>query len=50
MLIAVYSIQAGLPLKSSYDPHGILYEQQVFLMLRDIYSYGIMHLIAKDLY
>ncbi|KAF8316120.1 heme peroxidase, partial [Clavulina sp. PMI_390] len=30
---------AGLPLKSTFDPSGIFFEQQMFLMLREIYTY-----------
>ncbi|KAF8323352.1 heme peroxidase [Clavulina sp. PMI_390] len=30
---------AGLPLKSTFTPKGVLYEQQLFLMLREIYSF-----------
>ncbi|KAF9512279.1 hypothetical protein BS47DRAFT_1394408 [Hydnum rufescens UP504] len=30
---------AGLPLKTATEPHGIYYEQQMYQILRDIYSF-----------
>ncbi|KAF9506550.1 hypothetical protein BS47DRAFT_1367288 [Hydnum rufescens UP504] len=30
---------AGLPLKTSTEPHGIYYEQQMYQILKDIYSF-----------
>ena len=32
-------IQAGLPLKTSFEPRGIYYEQQMYQMLKEIYTY-----------